>query len=67
MYKSFLFLFLLIFPIKAHCSSPWEGEWEIGRYYNYSGGNLTIKNCQQDVCDFDIKTYNGAHLCGVDG
>lgn len=67
MYKSFLFLFLLIFPIKAHCSSPWEGEWEIGRYYNYSGGNLTIKNCQKGVCDFDIKTYNGAHMCGVDG
>lgn len=39
----------------------------MGRYLNASGGDLTIKNCANNVCDFDIKSFNGAHMCNVSG
>ena len=61
--KIFFFLFIII-PINAYSSSLWEGKWEVGRYDNAFGGVLIIKNCQDKICDFDIKTYNGAHVCG---
>lgn len=67
MYKLFLFLIALISPINAYGSSLWEGKWEIGRYYNDFGGSLVIQNCQNNKCDFDIGTINGAHTCDVKG
>jgi hypothetical protein len=66
--KLAFFIFgLLVISAKSYSASPWEGRWEIGRYYNDFGGRLTIKNCQNNVCEFDIGTIHGSHTCSVDG
>ncbi|MBQ8482371.1 MAG: hypothetical protein IJ532_07560 [Alphaproteobacteria bacterium] len=58
MIKKLFLCLLLVMSGKAYSASPWEGKWEIGRYYNVFGGGLIIQNCQNNQCDFDISTAN---------
>jgi len=67
MIKKLFLCLLLSISDNAYSASPWEGKWEIGRYDNDFGGGLIIQNCQNNKCDFDIGTVNGAHTCDVKG
>ena len=63
------FMLLICFAI-AGCKpekSPWEGVWEMGRYYNAVSGTLEIKNCRDNVCEVDLSTINGMHMCSFSG
>lgn len=69
--RSFLF-FLVLFCLSAcgdgHVpSSQWQGVWEYNRYVTSMGGTLEISDCQNKSCVFHIQTYNGAHLCEIEG
>lgn len=47
--------------------SPWEGVWEMGRYYETMSGTLEITGCKDNTCFFDLNTANGAHTCSFSG
>ena len=65
--KFFLFITIILIPMRVYSASPWEGEWLYGRYSIMSGGSLSINNCKNNVCDFEIMTSTGAHGCSLDG
>ena len=61
-----LLLNFLIFS-NAWANSPWEGKWEYGRYAPSISGFLTISDCANNKCEFEIMTEHGAHFCEVKG
>lgn len=65
--KVIYFCFYLILPLKTYATSPWEGTWEIGRYTTAMGGRMTITDCQNNVCNFYVRTWHGTHMCEIDG
>jgi len=50
-------------------SKNWEGEWTYGKGQNTNYGILTIKNCNNNVCEFRIYTISGPtwHECDLYG
>ncbi len=64
-FLSILLTFSFITPVFA--ASEWEGKWEYERYNFVLQGGLIITNCTAKECDFEIKTFNGAHTCEISG
>ena len=62
----FMLLTFLV-AVEAQAKSPWEGVWIFDRYSHATGGTLKIENCKEDSCEFDLGTYNGAHICSFGG
>ena len=69
MMKKFVWtmLWTAAFAADAAAKSDWEGVWEYGRYEPAYGGDMEIRNCRLNVCDFSIQTFHGAHTCDVSG
>lgn len=69
--KKIIFVILaLMAPVAGKAETQFEsfeGKWLYERADKSMGGSLVIKNCDENTCDFDIYTRNGAQTCRVDG
>ena len=45
----------------------WDGIWEYQRYTINPSGVLEITACNNNECNFNISTANGAHVCNIEG
>ena len=64
--RVFIFAVVLLSATSSFASS-WEGRWEYGRYTQSIGGALTIKDCTDTKCQFELFTSHGSHSCSASG
>lgn len=64
--RVFIFAVVLLSATSSFATS-WEGRWEYGRYTQSIGGALTIKDCTDTKCQFELFTSHGSHSCSASG
>lgn len=44
-----------------------SGKWYLNDADTFFGGEMSISNCSDSVCKFNIQSWYDSHICDVDG
>ena len=67
-----LYYFILcLIPVFANAEQTLvdtlEGEWHLNDKSTLFGGEMSISDCTDSVCKFNIQSWYDSHICDVDG
>ena len=67
----YFILCLCLIPVFANAEQTLvdtlEGEWHLNDKSTLFGGEMSISDCTDSVCKFNIQSWYDSHICDVDG
>ena len=64
----FCFIYLPVYSMTDSNGTDYlSGKWYLNNADTFFGGEMSISNCSDSVCRFNIQSWYGSHICDVDG
>lgn len=64
----FCFIYLPVYSMTYSNGTDYlSGKWYLNNADTFFGGEMSISNCSDSVCRFNIQSWYDSHICDVDG